>query len=65
MRVIQHGATYELGQVTCDKCGCIFAYNLNDVSIEHITEYDTYDRDEYDINIVRCPECDNRIRVFM
>lgn len=57
MRIIEHGNNYELGQIVCENCKCKFAYNKNDIKIEHYVEYDTYDRDEYDRNTVKCPEC--------
>lgn len=57
MRIIEHGDKFELGEVTCCNCHCKFAYNKSDIEIQHIKEWDTYDRDEYDINIVVCPEC--------
>ena len=50
MRIIEHGDKFELGEMTCYNCHCKFAYNKSDVKI-------IYDRDEYGINVVSCPEC--------
>lgn len=61
MRIIEHGNTYELGEIVCEVCHCKFAYNKNDIKIQHIKEWDTYDRDEYDMNIIQCPECKNTL----
>ena len=41
MRVIKHGNKEFI--ITCDKCGCEFAYTLNDLISD----------------MVYCPECDN------
>ena len=57
MRIIEHGDKYELGTITCDVCHCKFAYTKADIKVQRVKEYGTYDRDEYDINTVSCPEC--------
>lgn len=57
MRIIKHGNQYELGEITCKKCGCVFAYNGEDIRTESYTDYSSYDHDEYNTDIVYCPEC--------
>lgn len=59
MRIIEHGDQYEIGEKTCVKCGCKFAYTKKDITVERISEYDegTYGRDFYDAKVVHCPEC--------
>lgn len=55
MRVIEHGDKYELGVITCDVCHCKFAYTKADIKVQRVKEYDTYDRDEYDIILFLVP----------
>ena len=61
MRIISHGDKYEIGQLTCNKCGCVFAYTKSDIKIETWTDYDSYYRDEYEEKVIRCPECNHRM----
>lgn len=61
MRIIKHGNTYELGQLTCPKCGCEFAYNKTDIQVEEWTDYNSYYHDRYDEQVVHCPECRERM----
>lgn len=61
MRIIKHGDKYELGEITCKKCGCVFAYTKSDISLESWIDYDSYYHDEYEEEVVRCPECNNRM----
>lgn len=44
IKVIKHGETTFLGK--CDRCGCEFTYNLDDVNIA---------------NTVPCPDCIGRV----
>ena len=61
MRIIEHGNKYEIGEITCCCCNCKFAYNKSDLKEQHIKEWETYDQDEYDIVVVRCPECNTTL----
>ena len=63
MRVIKHGNKYELGAVICDRCGCKFAITSSDIKTEQYTDYSSYDRDEYNVTVTHCPECNNIIEV--
>jgi hypothetical protein len=61
MRVITHGNQYEIGEVTCKNCECKFAYNSKDIKVEVWKDYDSYDRDEYEKQVLFCPECHKRL----
>lgn len=63
MRIIKHGDQYELGELTCDRCGCKFAYTGKDVETSQVRAYDNrqYEHDSYKVDFISCPECHNRI----
>lgn len=42
--IIEHGKTHF--EKTCDRCGCKFTYDLEDLSY---------------VDTIRCPECDNKL----
>lgn len=63
MRVIKHGDSFEIGQITCKKCHCEFAYNRKDIRQETYTDYESYDHEEITKNIIMCPECHATIEV--
>lgn len=61
MRIKKHGNTYELGELTCPKCECVFTYNAKDITVEEWTDYNSYYHDTYDEKVVHCPECHARM----
>jgi predicted Zn-ribbon and HTH transcriptional regulator len=63
MRIIKHGSTYEIETLTCKKCGCVFAYNRQDVKIKEEQFDDMFGKETYEISVVYCPECKNMIEV--
>ena len=67
MRIIKHGNKYELGEITCKKCGCIFAYTVSDTRTELVTEYDdaVYGKDTISQTVVNCPECHYMLEVHI
>ena len=64
MRIIKHGDLYELGQQECSKYHCVFGFNKKDITSYRYIDYESYDRDEYDKNILYCPECNYTIDYY-
>lgn len=56
MRIIKHGNKYEIGQITCDRCECTFAYTGADLKDDNIMIKQT---------VVICPECRKRLEVHL
>ena len=68
MRVIKHGNKYELGEITCDRCGCTFAYTGSDLRTEKVVNYNDNPVCGYDFiqqTVLNCPECKKRLEIHI
>lgn len=63
MEIIKHGNKYKDRKLVCEKCGCKFLYNNDDIfsmsEIKVINEIHF----EAIYYFVDCPECSHRIRI--
>jgi hypothetical protein len=65
MRIIKHGDKYELGEITCDRCGCTFAYTASDIRHEVVADFSdpNFDKDWIEQTVINCPECKKRLKI--
>ena len=61
MKIIKHGNT----QKTCEKCGCIFEYDKDDILTREarLVMFPSYIRATWIINEVKCPDCGKAIEI--
>ena len=57
MKILKHGNNYDLGQISCPECECVFVYNGKDITEETWTDRSSYYPDECRRQVVFCPEC--------
>lgn len=63
MEIIKHGNKYKDRKLVCEKCGCEFIYNFDDIHIEIVRDAYINTNLQHNQSCVACPECCNSIRI--